>query len=315
MSSHSVRHDGHNNDSSSTNNISYNENEQELFQVPNTSPNADVENFDNISFHENNREFFDDDSTVLSDSLCSSSVGERAEIQQIPNGIAMHALTSSLNSNPSNGVAIQSSSGITVGSKNFFSGNVVIKQFMAEGEVSKRKEAENGNFGTKQFIQGEISKPNETENSHSGGKKFKMWWKKHCCSTKGNFVIMIAFTMFVVLFATITAIFTLLKHHKGGDYRTSIPGITVPETVDQEIVTRSTWGALPPQEYENLQLPVKRVIISHTVTPQCMNFDDCCNKIRTMQENEMIADPDPDADIAVNFLVGGDSRAYEGKVF
>lgn len=32
-----------------------------------------------------------------------------------------------------------------------------------------------------------------------------------------------------------------------------------------------------------------------------------------MQRYEMAADPEHDADIAVNFLVGGDGSAFEGK--
>lgn len=65
--------------------------------------------------------------------------------------------------------------------------------------------------------------------------------------------------------------------------------ITVQKKVQHEMIMRPTWGALAPRAYTNLQFPLKRVIISHTVRPQCMNFVSTLNtsvcRVRCIDKN------------------------------
>lgn len=172
--------------------------------LPN-APNIDDENFDSLSLYENDRpllchEFLQDNlsssSDEVPDSCCSSSVAERIELQQIPNSFsnalanasAMHA--ASFTKNPNNTVAIQQSSGITVGNKVFFTGPVVIKQFNADDD----------NY--------DILTRNETVNSNRVGNL--------CLMTKGNWLItIIVFVMVVALITTTTSSLTLINKLKG----------------------------------------------------------------------------------------------------
>lgn len=136
------------------------------------------------------------------------------------------------NSNFSKGAAIEESPGTAFGNQ-IFSKLIVIKQLSANDNTR-----------------------NQIENHHSGSEKFKIWWRNRCWIK--NSVTIIILILVIALIATITARLILLKQLKGEGHH--------------EIVMRSTWGALQPREYTDLQLPVKRVIISHTVTPQCMNY-------------------------------------------
>lgn len=99
------------------------------------------------------------------------------------------------------------------------------------------------------------------------------------------------------------------------------------------IISRDEWLAQPPNnELDNLVLPVKRVIITHTATEPCdtqvrlqINGDlktiseelftsfkaACTLRVRLMQSYHM--ESRSWDDIAYNFLVGGDGAVYEGR--
>jgi N-acetylmuramoyl-L-alanine amidase len=57
--------------------------------------------------------------------------------------------------------------------------------------------------------------------------------------------------------------------------------------------------------------PVPYVIISHTATDHCDNFEDCAAVTRAVQSFHM--GPRKWWDVGYNFMVGGDGRAYEGR--
>ncbi|VEN56835.1 unnamed protein product [Callosobruchus maculatus] len=76
------------------------------------------------------------------------------------------------------------------------------------------------------------------------------------------------------------------------------------------IKLRKDWGGRTPVAVDYAILPVKYVIIHHTVTPECKTEFSCASTIRGIQEFHM--DTMEFHDIGYNFLVGGDGNVYEG---
>ncbi|XP_077260769.1 uncharacterized protein LOC143896670 isoform X2 [Temnothorax americanus] len=92
----------------------------------------------------------------------------------------------------------------------------------------------------------------------------------------------------------------------------NIPTSSPPGNNETEfrIVERDEWGAQPPGPLEKLKLPVSHVIICHTATAFCTTQSECANELRIIQDYQMKNDY---ADIAYNFMVGGDGLAYVGR--
>lgn len=53
------------------------------------------------------------------------------------------------------------------------------------------------------------------------------------------------------------------------------------------IVKRNKWGGKLPIAIEYTLIPVKYVIIHHTVTPRCSSFETCSEIVRGIQEFHM----------------------------
>ncbi|XP_077260710.1 peptidoglycan-recognition protein SD-like [Temnothorax americanus] len=80
---------------------------------------------------------------------------------------------------------------------------------------------------------------------------------------------------------------------------------------ESRIVERDEWGARPPlKPLRKMNLPVPHVIICHTASNFCTTQSKCANELRIMQDYQMKTGY---ADIAYNFLVGGDGLAYVGR--
>lgn len=79
-----------------------------------------------------------------------------------------------------------------------------------------------------------------------------------------------------------------------------------------EIITRSMWGALPPKSaIIYLQPPSNRIMISHTVTDECDNKEECIEFMQSIQRNHQQAQSFND--IYCNFFIGGDGLVFEGR--
>ncbi|RWR98730.1 peptidoglycan-recognition protein SC2-like protein [Dinothrombium tinctorium] len=76
------------------------------------------------------------------------------------------------------------------------------------------------------------------------------------------------------------------------------------------IVSRAQWGARKPRSVSRI-LPVRYVVIHHTVTGFCNTQASCSSQIRSIQRYHM--DSRGWSDIGYNFLVGGDGNIYEGR--
>ncbi|XP_022213813.2 peptidoglycan-recognition protein LC isoform X6 [Drosophila obscura] len=72
------------------------------------------------------------------------------------------------------------------------------------------------------------------------------------------------------------------------------------------------WGGRPPKTIlDPLELPVHRVIISHTAAEGCESREICSNRTQVVQDFHM--DSWGWDHVGYNFLVGGDGRVYEGR--
>lgn len=94
-------------------------------------------------------------------------------------------------------------------------------------------------------------------------------------------------------------------------------GVKVDRSADSskfEIITRSMWGALPPRPAViYLQPPSRRIMISHTVTDECNNKEECIETMQSIQRNHQQGQHFND--IYCNFFVGGDGLVFEGRAW
>lgn len=84
---------------------------------------------------------------------------------------------------------------------------------------------------------------------------------------------------------------------------------------DEDIVAvpREAWKAEDSKTNLNeLNLPVDRYIIAHTVGGNCSNKNDCLKVVKSIQHMHMYDPRFLFDDIAYNFLIGGDGNVYEG---
>ncbi|XP_045447168.1 peptidoglycan recognition protein-like [Melitaea cinxia] len=77
------------------------------------------------------------------------------------------------------------------------------------------------------------------------------------------------------------------------------------------LVTKKQWGGLSPLHVQYLPRPVNLVIIQHTATPTCSTDEECQDIVQSIQNNHMEALNF--WDIGMNFLIGGNGKAYEGS--
>ncbi|XP_059223654.1 peptidoglycan-recognition protein SA [Stomoxys calcitrans] len=76
------------------------------------------------------------------------------------------------------------------------------------------------------------------------------------------------------------------------------------------IKLKRQWGGKPSTTINYRPVPVKYVIIHHTVTNECTTFLECAEILQNMQHHHLNGlDFD---DIGYNFLIGNDGNIYEG---
>lgn len=78
-----------------------------------------------------------------------------------------------------------------------------------------------------------------------------------------------------------------------------------------EIITRAMWHAQPEgPDKILLKPPSKRIMISHTVTDECDNLQECIETMQNMQRHHL---EQTFNDIHCNFFIGGDGLVFEGR--
>nr|AXF35728.1 GPRP2 [Holotrichia oblita] len=76
------------------------------------------------------------------------------------------------------------------------------------------------------------------------------------------------------------------------------------------IIKKSEWGGRQADKIAYTVIPLKYVIIHHTVTSKCMDPSSCSRTLANMQNYHMGTLKFDD--IGYNFLIGGDGNVYEG---
>ncbi|XP_070490144.1 peptidoglycan recognition protein 3-like [Chironomus tepperi] len=86
---------------------------------------------------------------------------------------------------------------------------------------------------------------------------------------------------------------------------------TIPSIITLEsFVSRKQWNAEQPRATVDLTLPIYRIIIAHTASESCNTEQECTKFVQDLQRNSTHLD-----DIPYNFLIGNDSKIYEGRGF
>lgn len=86
---------------------------------------------------------------------------------------------------------------------------------------------------------------------------------------------------------------------------------TLPPIITLEsFVSRKHWNAEQPRATVELKLPIYRIIIAHTASESCNSELECIKFVQELQRNSTHLD-----DIPFNFLIGNDSKIYEGRGF
>ncbi|KAL7048160.1 hypothetical protein ACKWTF_003247 [Chironomus riparius] len=86
---------------------------------------------------------------------------------------------------------------------------------------------------------------------------------------------------------------------------------TLPPIITLEsFVSRKLWNAEQPRATVELKLPIYRIIIAHTASESCNSEQECTKFVQELQRNSTHLD-----DIPYNFLIGNDSKIYEGRGF
>jgi len=86
---------------------------------------------------------------------------------------------------------------------------------------------------------------------------------------------------------------------------------TLPSIITLDsFVSRKQWNAEQPRATVELKLPIYRIIIAHTASESCNSEQECAKFVQELQRNSSHLD-----DIPFNFLIGNDSKIYEGRGF
>ncbi|KAF2885418.1 hypothetical protein ILUMI_20763 [Ignelater luminosus] len=81
------------------------------------------------------------------------------------------------------------------------------------------------------------------------------------------------------------------------------------------LITRKGWKAdkvnLVNSTVPLLQLPLRKVLLTKTNSPECVNEDECSKQVYEVQKDHVTRLKEPD--IIYNFLIAGDGQTYEGR--
>lgn len=78
------------------------------------------------------------------------------------------------------------------------------------------------------------------------------------------------------------------------------------------IISRHAWNATPSEpDVNQLNLPLKNVIIQHTVTSASVDLNWCLRSIKLIQNAHITVNGY--SDIGYNFLICGDGSIIEGR--
>lgn len=261
----------------------------------------------------------DEDETDIEDGEWISNLPVSAVIQQqVSTGTGDLVLP---NADPSNfgDICVKNSTNVHLGNKTFYKGPVTIKQFVYTNPTSIQDSdaikcdlarASDANASDLSTTKGDAAANRPILPVNPDYDKVTKWlWTWRCA----------AFLCLLALILVTTVVVTVVYLARSS---ASPPAPVFPEIPDSSLegvkvrnvrfVERNEWGAQPPTEpLTKLKLPVPYVIISHTATEFCTTQSQCTFHVRFAQTFHI--ESRKWADIAYNFLVGGDGLAYVGR--
>ncbi|XP_034655372.1 peptidoglycan-recognition protein LC isoform X3 [Drosophila subobscura] len=234
--------------------------------------------------------------------------------KQLLNGSLALATPSQTTANSAQGIgsiALTNSTDVTFGDKHFYEGPVTIQQFL----IDNRDKWKPGEGGGADGQDNPAFNGRPQTNGAAAGSKLDDEGQQApmLCPYLPNTISRkaISITVAFVLLTTLLGIILATT--------TNIFGKTLNKT-DFDVIDNGTfvmlkvaeWGGRPPKTIlDALELPVHRVIISHTAAEGCESREICSNRTQVVQSFHM--DSWGWDHIGYNFLVGGDGRVYEGR--
>ncbi|XP_002134711.2 peptidoglycan-recognition protein LC isoform X2 [Drosophila pseudoobscura] len=240
-----------------------------------------------------------------------------AMAKQLLNGTLALATPTQTGPNSPQGIgsiALTNSTDVTFGDKHFYEGPVTIQQFLIDNRDKwKPGDCADGGLGAGQDNPAFNGRPQA--NGTPAGSKLDDPGQQApmLCPYLPNTISRkaISITVAFVLLTTLLGIILATT--------TNLFGKTLNKT-DFDVIDNGTlvmlkvaeWGGKPPKTtLDPLDLPVHRVIISHTAAEGCESREICSNRTQVVQSFHV--DSWGWDHIGYNFLVGGDGRVYEGR--
>ncbi|XP_034480254.1 peptidoglycan-recognition protein LC-like isoform X5 [Drosophila innubila] len=241
--------------------------------------------------------------TVISRQVLPSN-GQGPPVPDAPDIVAQQLLNGSMNlATPTapatpqqiGSIALTNTTDVTFGDKHYYEGPVTIQQILIDSR-EKWKAAEgqdNPAFDPQATPNATGTKSNESCEAPA-----LCPFLPHNISRKAIIItaIFVALTIVLgIILATTTNLFgkTLNK-------------------MSLQVISVQNWGGRQPKgNLTKLDLPVHRVIISHTAAEGCESEDVCAARVRVIQGFHM--DGWNWDHIGYNFLIGGDGLVYEGR--
>ncbi|KAL7732638.1 hypothetical protein ACLKA6_013567 [Drosophila palustris] len=193
-------------------------------------------------------------------------------------------------------IALTNTTDVTFGDKHYYEGPVTIQQIL----IDSREKWKSTEGQDNPAFNPQSTAPNATGTKldESCEAPALCPFLPHTISRKA-IVITAIFVAFTIVLAIVLAT------------TTNVFGKTV-NKMSLKVISVADWeGRQPKGNLTKLELPVHRVIISHTAAEGCESPDICAARVRVVQNFHM--DGWNWDHIGYNFLIGGDGLVYEGR--
>ncbi|KAL9906732.1 peptidoglycan recognition protein LC isoform 3-T9 [Glossina fuscipes fuscipes] len=220
-------------------------------------------------------------------SIIGDELGKAQSLGTMPSAVATAKIGS---------VAVSNSTDITFGDKHFYEGPVTIQQFLIDNrnKLKQQEEEDKTNNMSQQEHENRNGIADTKCNRNNSASDSPL---KPFAFLRDRRKYIVAALLFILPLIIIAAIYG----------RRLIDGKST-----LRLVRRNEWFARPHLDsVVPLNLPVERVIVSHTASDICETLEACIYRVKFIQNFHM--DSVDFGDIGYNFLLGSDGRVYEGR--
>uniref|UniRef100_A0A1B0FQ94 Peptidoglycan recognition protein LC n=2 Tax=Glossina morsitans morsitans TaxID=37546 RepID=A0A1B0FQ94_GLOMM len=221
-------------------------------------------------------------------SIIGDELGKAQSLGTTPSSVATAKIGS---------VAVSNSTDITFGDKHFYEGPVTIQQFLIDNrnKLKQQEEADKTNNMPQHEHENQNGKADTKSNRNNSTASDSPLKPFAFLRDRRKYIV--AALLFILPLIICAAIYG----------RALIDGKST-----LRLVTRKEWFARPHRDtVVPLNLPVERVIVSHTASDICKTLEACIYRLGFIQNFHM--DSRDFGDIGYNFLLGSDGRVYEGR--